>query len=475
MPARLAGRQPYRTERGPTVVRPLVNGRRRSIPIGTLERVRTVGATGLDRDDPDRRLQRSPVHVRQSGSPQRGTTRPCSSGRRRRRRPAIPARTIAGGAGRRSVHRPGDGGWRGRHDPGRRLGRRGRAAARRPSAGRGGSWERPRWVVRAPEPSVAGSLSTRTRRPSATRVRRIGGDPRPSRWPPVRPTYVLVDDGRRRAARARRRQPVLPRPVRSRLVDRRDPGARRHARPPDRHAGRARSTTRRRPSTSDQGGAGPDPPRLRLGRAGVFGVAPRTPYYGAVDTAALFVMALGEALRWGAVRRDAIADVEPAARAALEWCDRIRRRRRRRIHRVGAPRLGPHQPGLEGQRRQHRRPRRLDHRRHVSRWPRCRRTGTGRCERWSKSSSTWASATGPTNRAAADALAARFADAFVFPSADGRVRRPRARPGQAAARRAGIQRRPRALERDPRPRRRCGGRRAARRADLVLRSGGCAP
>jgi glycogen debranching enzyme len=60
---------------------------------------------------------------------------------------------------------------------------------------------------------------------------------------------------------------------------------------------------------------------LRLGRAGVFGLEPRTPYYGAVDTSALFVIALGEAARWGAPR-DAVAGLLPAARAALEWCER---------------------------------------------------------------------------------------------------------------------------------------------------------
>jgi Mannosylglycerate hydrolase MGH1-like glycoside hydrolase domain/N-terminal domain of (some) glycogen debranching enzymes len=61
---------------------------------------------------------------------------------------------------------------------------------------------------------------------------------------------------------------------------------------------------------------------LRLGRAGVFGVAPRTPYYGAVDTAALFVVALGEAWRWGAPA-DVIAKLHPAALAALDWCRRF--------------------------------------------------------------------------------------------------------------------------------------------------------
>jgi glycogen debranching enzyme len=60
---------------------------------------------------------------------------------------------------------------------------------------------------------------------------------------------------------------------------------------------------------------------LRLGRAGVFGVAPGTPYYGAVDTSALFVVALGEAARWGAARNE-VAALLPAARAALDWCER---------------------------------------------------------------------------------------------------------------------------------------------------------
>lgn len=58
---------------------------------------------------------------------------------------------------------------------------------------------------------------------------------------------------------------------------------------------------------------------LRLGRAGVFGVPPGTPYYGAVDTSALFVVALGEAARWGAPAGE-VAALLPAARAALAWC-----------------------------------------------------------------------------------------------------------------------------------------------------------
>jgi glycogen debranching enzyme len=58
---------------------------------------------------------------------------------------------------------------------------------------------------------------------------------------------------------------------------------------------------------------------LRIGKAGVFGVAPGTPYFGAVDTSALFVVALGEAMRWGAPMAT-IAALVPAARAALDWC-----------------------------------------------------------------------------------------------------------------------------------------------------------
>ena len=61
---------------------------------------------------------------------------------------------------------------------------------------------------------------------------------------------------------------------------------------------------------------------LRLGSAGVFGVAPGTAYYGAVDTAALFVVALGEALHWGGASRGTIARLLPAAYAAVEWCRR---------------------------------------------------------------------------------------------------------------------------------------------------------
>ena len=131
--------------------------------------------------------------------------------------------TIAGGpaAGRFIV--PGPERRGGRHDPGRRLAPRRRASA-------DGRRRRPRRIV-----GDRGGRQRRARRsndpPGADDDgrRRIAGRPRRHRGcrtgRPARP-----HDGRRRAARARRRQPVLPRPVRSRLADRRDPGARR-ARP----------------------------------------------------------------------------------------------------------------------------------------------------------------------------------------------------------------------------------------------------
>ena len=79
----------------------------------------------------------------------------------------------------------------------------------------------------------------------------------------------------------------------------------------------------RHQATGFDAGSGAQPGRilheLRVGRAGVFGLPPGVPYYGAVDTPALFVVALGEAARWGA-SRDAVAALVPAARAALRWC-----------------------------------------------------------------------------------------------------------------------------------------------------------
>ncbi len=58
---------------------------------------------------------------------------------------------------------------------------------------------------------------------------------------------------------------------------------------------------------------------LRTGAAGVFGLPPLVPYYGAIDSGALFVMLLADLHRWGAPG-SAVRDLLPAARAALAWC-----------------------------------------------------------------------------------------------------------------------------------------------------------
>jgi glycogen debranching enzyme len=58
---------------------------------------------------------------------------------------------------------------------------------------------------------------------------------------------------------------------------------------------------------------------LRVGRAGVFGVQPGHAYYGSVDAPAFFVVAAGEAWRWGAPM-SRIAALLPAMRSAVAWC-----------------------------------------------------------------------------------------------------------------------------------------------------------
>jgi glycogen debranching enzyme len=60
---------------------------------------------------------------------------------------------------------------------------------------------------------------------------------------------------------------------------------------------------------------------LRMGELTVFGERPHSPYYGAFDTTPLYVVLLDEYERWTG---DAalVRELEPAARAALEWTDR---------------------------------------------------------------------------------------------------------------------------------------------------------
>ena len=127
-------------------------------------------------------------------------------------------------------------------------------------------------------------------------------------------------------------------------------GAARRPRPRARHAadagplpGHARST--RAPRRSRAGSctrcASARRPSLALGGGRV--------YYGTVDATPLFVMLLGELRRWGVAGATRSTRCCPHADRALEWIDRLRRPRRRRLRRVPAhDRPGPAEPGLEG-------------------------------------------------------------------------------------------------------------------------------
>jgi glycogen debranching enzyme len=59
----------------------------------------------------------------------------------------------------------------------------------------------------------------------------------------------------------------------------------------------------------------------RFGELTATGERPHSPYYGAADTAPLFVIVLDKCERWTGDTELAQA-VEPSARAALEWIDR---------------------------------------------------------------------------------------------------------------------------------------------------------
>lgn len=61
------------------------------------------------------------------------------------------------------------------------------------------------------------------------------------------------------------------------------------------------------------------PHEIRIGGTEYFGIPAGRPNYATVDASPLFVMVLAEAYRWGA-EPDAVRDLLPAARAALEWC-----------------------------------------------------------------------------------------------------------------------------------------------------------
>ena len=59
---------------------------------------------------------------------------------------------------------------------------------------------------------------------------------------------------------------------------------------------------------------------LRVGELTHFGERPHSPYYGASDTTPLFLVLLEETERWTG-DRDLVRELEPHARAALEWID----------------------------------------------------------------------------------------------------------------------------------------------------------
>jgi len=59
---------------------------------------------------------------------------------------------------------------------------------------------------------------------------------------------------------------------------------------------------------------------LRFGELARLGAVPHTPYYGSVDSTPLFVMLFAQTLRWTG-DRGLYAELLPAVRRALEWCD----------------------------------------------------------------------------------------------------------------------------------------------------------
>ncbi len=60
---------------------------------------------------------------------------------------------------------------------------------------------------------------------------------------------------------------------------------------------------------------------LRFGELTVFGERPHSPYYGTYDATPLFVVLLDEVERWTG-DTELVRELEPAARAALDWIDR---------------------------------------------------------------------------------------------------------------------------------------------------------
>ena len=133
---------------------------------------------------------------------------------------------------------------------------------------------------------------------------------------------------------------------------------------------------------------------MRFGEAATLSLGGGTIYYGTADATPLFVVLLGELRRWG-LAAEVVDALAPNAEAAVNWLVELRRRRRRRLHRVPTqdrPRPGRTKAGrtpgtaiqfANGDDRA-----RADRAR-----PRCRATPTPRTSRGRTSSTSWAAAT----------------------------------------------------------------------------------
>jgi glycogen debranching enzyme len=60
---------------------------------------------------------------------------------------------------------------------------------------------------------------------------------------------------------------------------------------------------------------------IRFGESAALGAQPHSPYYGTADATPLFIVVLEEYLRWSG-DTDLVRELEPNARAALDWIDR---------------------------------------------------------------------------------------------------------------------------------------------------------
>lgn len=83
------------------------------------------------------------------------------------------------------------------------------------------------------------------------------------------------------------------------------------------------------------------PHELRIGMMGVFDLAPGEPYYATIDASPLFVVLMGEYLRW-AGPSDRLKRLIPTARRAIDWC-------RSHVDRHGFIVSTPHRKGLKNQ------------------------------------------------------------------------------------------------------------------------------